>query len=329
MRICRRFGILDGFVDEENRAAWSYRRMKLGNVPQAFPYQGSKRKLASIIIECIPKGTYRLVEPFAGSAAISVATKCAKRAGRIWLNDAHEPLVMLWKSIVESPNELASNYESLWHQQEGREPEFYNEVRSRFNNSHSPDLFLFLLARCVKAAIRYNRNGEFNNSPDHRRKGMRPPTMRKNLCDVSELLGKSTKVTCKDYREVLIDCSETDVVYMDPPYQGVCKDRDSRYAFGIRFDEFVAALQDLNNRNVPYIVSYDGRTGDRSYGEKLPDSLQLVHAEVAAGKSTQATLLGTIAETFEALYLSPALVGRLSSLPSSITGKRVQPLLFE
>lgn len=303
--------------------------MRLGNVPQAFPYQGSKRKLASIIIECIPKGTRRLVEPFAGSAAISVATKCAKRASRIWLNDAHQPLVTLWKSIIDCPNDLANEYESLWCQQEGREPEFYNEVRSKFNKLHTPELFLFLLARCVKAAIRYNRNGEFNNSPDHRRKGMRPITMRKNLCDVSELLGKSTKVTCKDYRDVLVDCSETDVVYMDPPYQGVCKDRDSRYASGIRFDEFVNALQDLNSRNVPFIVSYDGRTGNRSYGEKLPDSLQLVHAEVAAGKSTQATLLGEIAETFEALYLSPVLVSRLPALPNSITGESVQPLLFE
>ena len=42
-------------------------------LPHPIQYQGSKRNLAPIILRYFPKGINRLVEPFAGSAAISVA----------------------------------------------------------------------------------------------------------------------------------------------------------------------------------------------------------------------------------------------------------------
>ena len=60
------------------------------------------------------------------------------------------------------------------------------------------------------------------------------------------------------------------------------------------------------------VVSYDGRTGEKTYGEPLPRSLNLVHIEVHAGRSTQATLLGRDHDTYESLYLSPALAEAIS-----------------
>jgi len=72
-------------------------------------------------------------------------------------------------------------------------------VRDRFNRSHQPDDFLYLLARCVKAVIRYNAQGEFNNTPDNRRKGARPSEMQKRLAGTSELLRGKTRITAWDY----------------------------------------------------------------------------------------------------------------------------------
>lgn len=154
---------------------------RIRNVPQAFPYQGSKRKLAPALIKFIPEKTHRLVEPFAGSAAVSVATAFLGNVGSFWLNDAHGALMSLWHRIIHDPDGLARNYMAMWEAQSGRERDYYNQVRSDFNASQKPELLLFLLARCVKAAIRYNRRGEFNNSPDHRRKGMMPGTMQETL----------------------------------------------------------------------------------------------------------------------------------------------------
>jgi len=274
--------------------------------PHPFPYQGSKRKLAPAILPYVPTCTKRVVEPFAGSAAISLACADEQRAGRFWLNDSNPGVIALWKSIVTDPDGLAGAYEQLWQDQTGKERAFYNEVRERYNETQeAPDL-LYLVARCVKAAIRYNAQGQFNQSPDHRRKGMRPDKMRANLIAVSKLLGPRTKTTCRDYQEVFNALDNDDLVYMDPPYQGVSNTKDSRYCEGVDFDEFVAALEGLNNRSVMYIISYDGRTGDKQYGKPLPSSLKLEHVELDAGQSSQATLLGKKAKTVESLYVSPA-----------------------
>ena len=95
---------------------------------------------------------------------------------------------------------------------------------------------------------------------------------------------------------------------MDPPYQGICGTRDHRYSSGILFDDFVSGLDHLNRKGIRYLISYDGRLGDKSYGKQLPDSLDLVLVEIEAGRSTQATLLGQDAVTIESLYLSRPLV---------------------
>lgn len=60
-----------------------------------------------------------------------------------------------------------------------------------------------------------------------------------------------------------------DLVYMDPPYQGVCISGDPRYLSGIDFDEFVHELRKLNERGIAFILSYDGRTGDKPCGRRV------------------------------------------------------------
>ena len=276
--------------------------------PNPFPYQGSKRRIAPEILRHLPGSVPRLVEPFAGSAALSIAYASRQGASRFWINDAHEPLAALWGEILDRPEQLASRYAFLWNDQRGREREYYDDVRSRFNSIHDPADFLYLLARCVKASVRYNANGEFNNTPDNRRLGARPTAIRRRLLGVSGLLRGKARVTSWDYREVLRDCSDTDLVYMDPPYQGVSGSRDQRYSLSVDHDRFHDELADLTSRGVMFAVSYDGRTGTKRFGRTLPRSLGLVHLEILAGRSTQATLLGRQEVTYESLYLSPSLV---------------------
>ena len=60
-----------------------------------------------------------------------------------------------------------------------------------------------------------------------------------------------------------------------------------------------------------YILSYDGRTDQKQYGKKMPGSLGLICLEICAGRSTQSTLSGGQALTYESIYVSPALVQRL------------------
>ena len=277
------------------------------NAPQPFQYQGSKRNLALRILDHMPHKMDRLVEPFAGSGAISIACASKGRSREYWLNDLNRPLSELLSLIVNRPDEVADSYQSIWHDRDTGHLRHYYFIRDEFNRTDDPRLLLYLLARCVKGAIRYNGNGNFNQSPDKRRLGTNPAKMRKNIMTVSMLLRGKSIFTSHDFRDVFSSVHADDVVYMDPPYQGICHARDHRYVSGIYFDHFVAGLDYLNRKGVRYLVSYDGRLGSKSYGKQLPDHLDLVLIEIEAGRSTQATLLGQNAITVESLYLSRSL----------------------
>lgn len=295
-------------------------------VPHPIPYQGSKRNLAPFIMSFFPKKIDTLFEPFAGSAAVSLAAAAYGKCSHFHLNDINEPLMALWKDIIYCPEIISDNYAKLWHEQKGKEREYYDSIREEFNKTKRTDYFLYLLARCVKASIRYNSNGGFNQSPDNRRKGRNPETMREDIFAASNLFIGRTTLTSKDYREILKSVSKSDLVYMDPPYQGTCYNRDPRYYSGINFQEFILALEDLRDKEISFILSYDGRLGEKKYGEPLPLELDLYRIEVEAGRSTQATLLGRDHITYESLYLSRALVNRLDFPTNKLATSRSKQL---
>lgn len=276
--------------------------------PQLVQYQGSKRKLAPHILPFMPQSIDRLVEPFSGMAAITVAVATEGKASSYWVNDINEPLINVLKKAVESPEELYEEYKALWEEQlaypMGHVDHFYH-VRADYNSgNHSEANTLYLLARCVKGAVRYSSNGEFNQSPDKRRHGTNPERILMNSKKLNMLLGGKTIFTSMDYREMLPLIKSSDFVYMDPPYQGVTNTRDHRYYQGVEFDELVSFIEGLNNQNTSFILSYDGNLGEKSYGKSLPDSLRCKKMLLNAGASAQATLLGRQATTYEGLYLS-------------------------
>ena len=197
-------------------------------IPHPIPYQGSKRHLAAAILRYFPADLKTLYEPFAGSAAITIAASHHSLADKFVLNDLNAPLVNLWREIINSPSRIASQYAELWHAQLGRERIYYDLIREKFNQTGRPDYLLYLLARCVKAAVRYNSNGEFNQSPDNRRKGAHPDTIRKHISGASILLRNKANFLSVDYRDALNDAGKRDLIYLDPPYQGVCSKRDPR-----------------------------------------------------------------------------------------------------
>lgn len=300
-------------------------------IPHPIPYQGSKRNLAKYILPFFPLEIKTLFEPFSGSAAISIAAAAYGKASRFHLNDVNQPLIALLDEIINNPNRIATHYESLWLEQQGNERKYYDIVRDNFNKTKRSDYLLYLLARCVKASVRYNTNGDFNQSPDNRRLGRNPQQMKEDIFAVSRLLKNRTTLTSTDYKEVLKKANSTDLIYMDPPYQGVCATGDPRYFSGIDFHEFMQELRKLNAKDVPFILSYDGRTGKKSYGQNLPDELGMYRLEIEAGRSTQATLLGRSDVTYESVYLSKNLVEKLHLAPTEVIANHVirQPALFE
>jgi DNA adenine methylase len=125
--------------------------------------------------------------------------------------------------------------------------------------------------------------------------------------------------------------TENDLIYMDPPYQGTFVNGGFRYYGDVELADFIDSLQDLNRRKIPFVLSDDGRTGNKTFGGALPSHLELTKIEVNAGRSSQATLLGRNQTTFESVYLSKALVQKLNpDIERIITGSsKNQISLFE
>lgn len=276
--------------------------------PHIVQYQGSKRILAPQILRYFPLRFKRLIEPFAGMAAITIAVARQKRTSSYVINDINKPLIALLTEAIQNPEQLIAKYRALWSEQfdyPGGSVEHYYHVRDLFNaGEETAENMLYLLARCVKGSVRYGRNGKFNQSPDKRRNGTNPQTLAENVRLISGMLKDKVEFAATDYREILDTAQKGDLVYMDPPYQGVSNARDCRYVSGVDFADFVEAVDGLNSKGVDFVVSYDGKCGNKTYGEELPSCLGCQKIYLNAGLSSQSTLLGKKETTFEALYLS-------------------------
>lgn len=296
-----------------------------GKIPHIVQYQGSKRMLASQILKYMPMRFSRLIEPFSGMAAISVAAAYEDRTEHFFLNDLNAPLINMLQEAVEHPQRLIEAYTSVWKEQfsyqyQDDHVQHFYDVRERFNNGEeTPANMLYLLARCVKGAVRYGKNGNFNQSPDKRRHGTNPQTLAPNVFAISRLLKGKTVFSSLDYHDILGMAKAGDIVYMDPPYQGVSNTRDNRYFAGVPFDEFATAIEILDRKGVDYLISYDGKCGGKEYGEELPQSLHCKKVMLNAGLSSQALLLGKRSTTFEALYISEALLPVISLAPQQLS----------
>jgi len=294
-----------------------------GTVPHIVQYQGSKRKLAPQILRYMSKWRSRMIEPFSGTAAMTIAAAMNSRAESFVINDLNTPLVGMLAAAIQEPSKLLGDYAKVWSEQfsfSGGHVEHFYRVRQRFNDGETtPANMLYLLARCVKGSVRYGKNGNFNQSPDKRRHGTSPEKLSPNLTAVSTLLQGRAEFHSLDYREVFAMARKNDVVYMDPPYQGVSDFGDNRYLAGVLFAEFSESLYELNRKGVDFLISYDGECGGRKYGEELPADLECRKIMLCAGQSTQATFLGRSSLTYEALYVSRGLADSISKIvPSDV-----------
>jgi DNA adenine methylase len=234
---------------------------------------------------------------------VTLAAAAQKRFSCYLIGDILDPLVGLWDAILTSPADIAEHYRNLWRKERARPIEAFYDIRADFNADHDPAKLLYLLARCVKNSVRFNPAGEFNQSPDKRRTGTRPETMESEILAAHHLLaGKCRAVHC-DFFELIRQACGGDIFYLDPPYQGTSGGRDRRYFTGVTRARLIEGLELLNDKGIPFILSYDGSCGHRSYGEPLPEKIgRRILLDV--GRSSQATLNGRKDVTVESLYVS-------------------------
>ena len=259
-------------------------------------WSGSKRLQAAFIFQHFPTDFETYYEPFVGGGAVLYAA-CPSHA---IAGDVCAPLIELWKVIQRDPDRLVEHYSKHWQclQNEGY-PVFY-AVRDRFNINQDPSDLFFLSRTCVNGLIRFNSNGEFNNSLHHTRKGVRPETAAGIIRQWSTRLAH-VQFLAGDYRQITQNASVGDLVYLDPPYFHT----KGRYYGNIDFGAFLDYLEGLNSKGVRFILSFDGKRGDKTYKTSLPDSLYSRKFLVPSGNSPFKKVMENKSEMVEeALYIN-------------------------
>jgi len=264
-------------------------------VPSLVKWTGSKRSQARAIHALLPDHR-RYFEPFLGSGALLYL---AARPGAV-AGDIYRPLVELWALVRDAPREVVANYRQQWHGLRADCPDYFYEVRDRFNRSRDPLDLNFLTRTCVNGIVRFNSQGEFNNSLHLSRPGMEPDRF---AAVVARWAGRlaGVRFVAGDAEESLADASRGDLAYLDPPYAG----SRQRYAADLEPSRLFRMLEHLNRRGARWALSFDGRRGDVDLTHPVPRSLFKRHVYLRSGLSAVNKVLnGGLDSVHESLYLN-------------------------
>jgi len=259
-------------------------------------WSGSKRKIAPLLATLLPDAEC-YYEPFVGGGAmLPFRPSRTAVAGDIVVE-----LINLWNAIRETPELTADEYEMRWNRLQSEGHTAYYAVRDSFNVTRNPHDFLFLSRTCVNGLIRFNKKGEFNNSLHHTRPGIAPARLRKVIHQWSRII-QGVEFIAADYRQTLVSASVNDLVFLDPPYGGT-KGRYLPADFSL--DEFYDELQRLNAIGARWVLTFDGRAGNRSYTTSIPSALYKARLALPTGNSPFTKLMKKgIDAVLESVYLN-------------------------
>lgn len=280
-------------VDDDSKPL----KKKVEVIPPILKWTGSKRKQANEIFSLFPKEFNRYFEPFLGGGALLYLVSKNQDKPVIG-NDIYTPLIEFWTLVKENPQQLVNYYKNEWTFLQNDFPAYFYDVRDRFNaNPNGMDLS-FLTRTCVNGIVRFNKNGDFNNSIHLSRRGMTPEKFESIVYSWTKRL-ENVAFKNEDYREVLSGCKSGDLVYFDPPYAS----SNNRYIQNLDLEAFFKELELLNLKGVKWLLSFDGSRGDLELEYPVPQNLYKNKYEMANGNSTLRQVLGKSQEKVtEMLY---------------------------
>lgn len=177
------------------------------DVPLAMP--GSKRRVIERLAPFIPRpSSGRMIVPFFGTGADSLFFV---RSGlSVLASDANPDLVRL-ANEMEDAFERTRDFGPI-------DRESYRAVRSEFNRTRDPALFLILVRTSFNSLVRYNRAREFN-VPGPKKTGSWAP-LESVVSEFADMVEKIGGVDSLDFEDALARARPGDVAYLDPPYLG-------------------------------------------------------------------------------------------------------------
>ena len=293
--------------------------MKLIKKP-LIKWTGSKRFQAKEIIKYFPKIIETYYEPFCGSCALTYELLYQIYLGnvsckKIICSDINTDLINFYDLFLRDHDIIFNEYEKLFNNLMAlnsidEKKNFYFNIRNKFNqlnyNNERTSLFYWLLRTCYNGLVRYNSKGEFNSSYHLTRNGIKPYELKKIfdswifLINYFQVNGGNIYFYNKSYEDILINVSNNDFIYFDPPYYNT----KGMYLFNnFNIDIFFKNLQELNKKSIKFILSYNGKRGSNDININIPD-FYIHHLYIKSGNSSFNKLKNKNIDVFDSLYLN-------------------------
>lgn len=187
--------------------------------------QGIKTKLVPQIIELMPSFSGRWVEPFLGTGVVAFNSGAPKAL----LSDINPHIINFYSKLQSGEITPLTIRKYLYLEGEKLKnsdkmgDEYYKQIRDRFNETHDSLDFLFLSRAGFNGMIRFNKKGHWNIPFCKKPERFSKSYITKIVHQAENCLNKITDKWVfqnKDFRDIIINADENDLIYCDPPYSG-------------------------------------------------------------------------------------------------------------
>jgi len=187
--------------------------------------QGIKTKLVPQIVELIPSFSGRWIEPFLGTGVVAFNSGAPKAL----LSDINPHIINFYSKLQSGEITPLTIRKYLYLEGEKLKnsdkmgDEYYKQIRDRFNETHDSLDFLFLSRAGFNGMIRFNKKGHWNIPFCKKPERFSKSYITKIVHQAENCLNKITDKWVfqnKDFRDIIINADENDLIYCDPPYSG-------------------------------------------------------------------------------------------------------------
>lgn len=187
-------------------------------------WAGGKRQILDHIVANLPKEYNRYFEPFLGGGAVLLHLQPEVAI----VSDVNPELINAFEVIKNQPAELLKKIKKMKNDEET----FYKIRKQKPAKLKPVDRaarFIYLNKTCFNGLYRENSRGEFNVPfAFHKNPTIADP---ENINNLNEYLNtQEVKLVSADYRQILLEAQEGDLIYIDSPYFPLKKGSFTKYA---------------------------------------------------------------------------------------------------
>jgi len=224
------------------------------NTRPFLKWAGNKYRIIDRVREVLPEGK-RLIEPFAGSAAVFLNTDY----DHYIINDNNPDLIHLYTILKKEGAAFIKKCRYYFTPHFNNEEQYY-KLRKKFNGTRDKYkravLFVYLNRHGYNGLCRYNLKGGYN-VPFGRYKS---PYFPEKEMLIFHKKAKNADFVLSGFEEIIQSAKKGDVIYCDPPYVPLSASANftsySRGGFNMEKQQQLADLaNEISTKGIPILIS--------------------------------------------------------------------------